>query len=309
MVQKNCLEKPKIVVVVGPTAVGKTALSIDLAKQFNGEIVGADSVQIYKGLNIGSAKVTHSEKKGVRHHMISIISPKENYSVGDYVAMAKKEINKILKRGKLPIVVGGTGLYVSSLLYEIGAKCGRDEEYRAHLEQIAESEGTSKLYEMLKEVDEESALLIHPNHKTRIIRALEIYHITGQKKSDNKNSTTSPYNYLLIGLNEDREVLYERINQRVDKMLASGLIKEVKGLMKKGLTLDNQSMKAIGYKETYAFLTNQLSEEEFIDKLKQNSRNYAKRQLTWFKKMPNISWHNYKDKQIIINIVGDFING
>lgn len=303
------MEKPKIVVIVGPTAVGKTALSIKIAKAFNGEIISADSVQVYKGLDIGSAKVTSEEMQGIRHHLIDILEPNEEYNVSYFVDEAKKSILDIISRNKLPIIVGGTGLYVSSLLYDIGAQCGKDEAYRASLEEIAKKGGTARLHKMLEAVDSESAFLIHPNHKSRIIRALEIYHVSGKKKSEIKNPSESNYNYFLIGLTCDRDALYERINLRVDKMIENGLIDEVRKLMERGINLNNQAFKAIGYKETYAFLTNQLSETEYKEKLKQNSRNYAKRQLTWFKKMPNIKWYNYNDTNLIIKDVGEFING
>ncbi|MBQ3158147.1 MAG: tRNA (adenosine(37)-N6)-dimethylallyltransferase MiaA [Clostridia bacterium] len=298
----------KVVIVVGPTAVGKTALSIELAKKFNGEIISADSVQIYKGLDVGSAKVTSEEADGIIHHMLDIVEPTATYSTGEYASDAKKVIEEIHKKGKIPIMVGGTGLYVNSVLFDLGSTCGRDEEYRASLMQIAKEQGRERLHEMLNDVDPESASLLHVNQLDRIIRALEIYHITGKKKSQNKNSTKANYDYILIGLTDDRDVLYDRINKRVDKMLENGLLEEVDRLIKQGLTLEHQSMQGLGYKETYSYLTNKCTKEEFIDKLKQNSRNYAKRQFTFFKKMPNIVWKKYAEKEEIFNLVGDFIN-
>jgi len=302
------LNKTKIVIIAGPTAVGKTALSVDLAKKFNGEIISADSIQIYKGLDIGSAKVTNEEKQGVKHYMLDVVSPYDNFSVGDYVQAVKPIIADIASRGKLPIIVGGTGLYISSLLFDIGATCGQDPKYRKKLSEIAKTEGADKLYSMLQEIDPESAEKIHKNQMVRIIRALEIYHLTGKKKSQTKNSTESNYNYLLIGLNDDRELLYDRINKRVDVMLKNGLIEEVKGLISKNITLENQCMQAIGYKETYAYVKGEISKDTFIEKLKQNSRNYAKRQITWFKKVPNIVWKKYSQKEEIFNLVGEFIH-
>jgi len=302
------LNKTKIVIIAGPTAVGKTALSVDLAKKFNGEIISADSIQIYKGLDIGSAKVTNEEKQGVKHYMLDVVSPYDNFSVGDYVQAVKPIIADIASRGKLPIIVGGTGLYISSLLFDIGATGGQDPKNRKKLSEIAKTEGADKLYSMLQEIDPESAEKIHKNQMVRIIRALEIYHLTGKKKSQTKNSTESNYNYLLIGLNDDRELLYDRINKRVDVMLKNGLIEEVKGLISKNITLENQCMQAIGYKETYAYVKGEISKDTFIEKLKQNSRNYAKRQITWFKKVPNIVWKKYSQKEEIFNLVGEFIH-
>ena len=301
--------KPKIIVIVGPTAVGKTALSIEVAKSFNGEIIGADSIQVYKGLDIGSAKVTEQEKQGITHHLIDVVNIEDQFSAGDYVTKATQCIKDIISRGKTPIIVGGTGMYVQSLLFPLGVTCGKDQDYRDYLDDIANKEGTSFLHNMLKEVDPESASQIHPNHKPRIIRALEIFHLTGNKKSQMKSSQESPYDYILIGLNTDREVLYNRINLRVDKMLESGLLKEVQNLINQGMTETNQCLQGIGYKEVYTYLTQQCNYEDFVEKLKQNSRNYAKRQLTWFRKMPNIQWFEYTQKEQILNKIGEFING
>jgi len=302
-------KKEKIIIVAGPTAVGKTATSIEIANKFNVEIISADSIQIYKGLDIGSAKVTTEEKGNIVHHMLDIVSPFDNFSTGEYVKQVKKIITEIIARGKTPIIVGGTGLYISSLLFDIGVTCGKDQAYRDELEEIIKKDGLHSLYSKLEEIDPESAKVIHPNQKDRIIRALEIFHITGKRKSETKNSQESNYEYLLIGLYDDRKILYDRINIRVDKMINEGLIKEVEDLINKGITLENQCMQAIGYKETYEFIKGFVTKEEFINKLKQNSRNYAKRQLTWFKKMPNIVWKKYSEKQEIFNLVGEFING
>ena len=301
------MKKQKIVVIVGPTAVGKTAISIELAKKFDAEIVSADSIQIYKDLNIGSAKVRENEKQGVVHHLIDIVSPKASYSAGDYSKDAKKAISQIAKRGKLPIVVGGTGMYVSSLLFEMGVSCGKDEKYRAELEEIYKEKGSAFLHQMLEQIDPDSASKIHPNHQTRIIRALEIYHLTGKKKSEQVSSKDSNYDYLLIGLTAPRDTLYERINQRVDKMLEEGLIEEVRGLISQGVSDKDQCMQGIGYKQTYEYLCSNMPEEEYIEKLKQASRNYAKRQMTYFKKMPNIVWKTYEEKDEIFQMVQDFL--
>lgn len=297
----------KIIIIAGPTGVGKTALSIEIAKKYNGEIVSADSIQIYKGLDIGSAKVTNQEADGVVHYLVDNVSPESEYSAGDYVKDAEKAISEIAKKGKLPIVVGGTGMYISSLLFEPGVTCGKDEEYRRELEEIGKQKGSPYLHKMLEEVDPESASQIHENHQTRIIRALEIFHVSGKKKSEQKSSVTAKYDYLLFGLTADREVLYDRINKRVDKMLENGLIQEVRCLIDSGITDKNQCMQGIGYKETYNYLINKTDKEEFVSGLKQASRNYAKRQITYFKKVPGIVWKTYQEKDQIFEMINNFL--
>lgn len=297
----------KIVIIAGPTGVGKTALSIEVAKKYNAEIISADSIQIYKGLDIGSAKVTEEEKQGIVHHMIDIVSPTDEYSAGEWVKDAEKAISEIEKRNHLPLVVGGTGMYVSSLLFSPGVTCGKDEEYRKELEKIGAEKGSPYLHKMLEEIDPESAKTIHENHQTRIIRALEIFHVSGKRKSEQKTSSTPKYDYLLIGLTAERNVLYDRINKRVDKMIENGLINEVQSLINNSISDKNQCMQGIGYKETYSFLTNKTSKEEFVEKLKQASRNYAKRQITYFKKIPNIVWKTYDEKDQIFELIDKFL--
>lgn len=297
----------KIIIIAGPTSVGKTALSIEVAKKYNGEVVSADSIQIYKGLDIGSAKVTKEEADGIVHHLIDIVSPESEYSAGDYAKDAEKAISEIAKKGKIPIVVGGTGMYITSLLFEPGVTCGKDEKYRKELEELGEKYGSPYLHKMLEKVDPESAKLIHENHQTRIIRALEIFHVSGKKKSEQKSSVLPKYDYLLFGLTADREILYDRINKRVDKMLDSGLLSEVQGLINSGITDKNQCMQGIGYKETYNYLTGKTNKEEFITKLKQASRNYAKRQITYFKKVPGIVWKTYQEKDQIFEMIDSFL--
>ena len=201
----------KIIIIAGPTGVGKTALSIEVAKKYNGEVVSADSIQIYKKLDIGSAKVTKEEADGIVHHLIDIVSPESEYSAGDYAKDAEKAISEIAKKGKLPIVVGGTGMYITSLLFKPGVTCGKDEKYRKELEELGEKYGSPYLHKMLEDVDPESAKLIHENHQTRIIRALEIFHVSGKKKSEQKSSVLPKYDYLLFGLTADREIIYDRI--------------------------------------------------------------------------------------------------
>ena len=303
------MSKEKIIIISGPTAVGKTALSIELAKKFNGEIINADSIQIYKGLNIGSAKITEEEKEGIKHHLLDFLSPFDTFSTGDYVKKAKETITEIISRNKTPIIVGGTGMYISSLLFDIGVSCGKDEKYREELEIFIKENSLDELYLKLKEIDPESAEKIHPHQKDRIIRALEIFHLTGKKKSEQQNSQESNYDYLLFGLFDDREIVYERINNRVDKMIEMGLLNEVQSLIDMGVTLNNQCAEAIGYKEPYEYLTGKISKTEFLDKLKQNTRNYAKRQITYLKKLPNIIWKKYSEKEEIFTLTKEFING
>lgn len=303
------MNKEKIIIISGPTAVGKTALSIEIAKKFNGEIINADSIQIYKDLNIGSAKITEEEKEGIKHHLLDFLSPFDSFSTGDYVKKAKEIITNIISRKKTPIIVGGTGMYITSLLFDIGATCGKDEKYREELELFIKENSLDDLYLKLKEIDPESADKIHPHQKDRIIRALEIFHLTGKKKSEQKNSIDSNYNYFLIGLYDEREIVYERINNRVDKMIDMGLLDEVQKLINQGVTLENQCAQAIGYKEPYEFLVGNITKEEFLNKLKQNTRNYAKRQITYLKKIPNIKWYKYSQKEEIFEKVGNFING
>lgn len=301
------MNKQKIVIIAGPTGVGKTALSIEIAKKFNGEIVSADSIQIYKGLDIGSAKITEQEKQGIKHYMLDIVSANQEFSAGDFATLAQKAIEEISAKGKLPIIVGGTGMYISSLLFEMGVSCGKDQQYRDYLENIAKEKGSQEVHKMLEKIDPESASKIHPNHLSRIIRALEIFQVSGKKKSEQMSSIEPRYDYLLIGLTADRDVLYQRINKRVDKMIESGLINEVQTLIDGGITDENQCMQGIGYKETYNFLIGKTDKEEFVEKLKQASRNYAKRQITYFKKMPEIIWKTYDQKQEIIDLVFNFI--
>lgn len=301
------MDKQKVIIIAGPTGVGKTALSIEVAKNFNCEIISADSIQIYKKLDVGSAKVTEEEKEGIVHHLIDIVETDQTFSAGDYVRLAEQAIDEIIKKGKTPLIIGGTGMYIQSLLFEIGAQCGKDENYRKELQKLAEEKGSEFLHNMLMQVDKESAEKIHKNHLPRIIRALEIYHLTGKPKSEQKNATVSKYDYLLFGLTAEREILYQRINNRVDKMIDSGLLEEVQELINQGITLENQCMQGIGYKEPYAFLTGQISREEFIELLKQNSRHYAKRQLTWFRNMPNIIWKTYDQKKEIFELIEKFM--
>ncbi|HAS73049.1 MAG TPA: tRNA (adenosine(37)-N6)-dimethylallyltransferase MiaA [Clostridiales bacterium UBA8960] len=283
----------KIIVIVGPTAVGKTDLSIALAKKLNTEIISADSVQIYEGLDIGSAKPSSDEMQGVRHHMISCVKATAPYSVSDFESSASKWIDRLHAEGKIPVIVGGTGLYVNSLLYEMnfGQSCA-DEAFRIKMEQLAERDGKEAVHALLKAVDPVAAERIHANNLKRVIRALEINHVTGNPTSDfaSEPEKTQKYEVILIGLTRPREVLYERINRRVEMMVDAGLIDEVKKLKNSGLDDSFQSMQGIGYKEVLNYIDGISTYEQMKDAVKQASRNYAKRQMTWFKRYAEIRW-------------------
>jgi len=292
--------KKNVVVIVGPTAVGKTKLSIELAKRFNGEIINGDSMQVYKGLDIGTAKITPEEMQGVPHYLLDIKQPDEGYSAADFKRAAKHYIEDIHSRGKLPIIVGGSGLYIQAALYDYQfSEQKRSAEVTARLEKELEVNGIEPLYERLKEVDPEQAEKIHPNNHRRVIRAIEIFETTGVAMGEHlkKEKPESPYHPIFIGLEMDRKLLYERINERVDEMVSKGLLREVAGLYEKGLQ-ESQSMKAIGYKEFYSFFTGDQSLEETIDLLKRNSRRYAKRQYTWFKNKMDIRWYEVEPDTI-----------
>lgn len=277
---------------MGPTAVGKTKLSIDLAKTFNGEIISGDSMQVYKGMDIGTAKIKTEEMQGVPHHLIDIIEPTESFNVAQFQERVTNCIDDITTRGKLPIIVGGTGLYIEAVLQQYSyAESVKDEQYRLKLERLAEENGVQFVHNMLAEIDRESAERIHPNNVRRVIRALEIYHCTGKKMSEQleKQNNDYMYNAALIGLTMERERLYERINKRVDIMVEEGLFEEVRSLYDKGIR-DCQSIQAIGYKELYDYFDKKVTYEQAIENLKQNSRRYAKRQLTWFRNKMNLQW-------------------
>lgn len=286
--------KPKVIVIVGPTASGKTSLSIELAKQINGEIVSCDSMQIYKDMDIGSAKPNVDEMQGIKHYMIDTVEPIERFSVARYKKEAEEAIEEILKKEKTPIVVGGTGLYANSLIYGIEYDDIKlDEKYRTELMNIAKtSEGLKKLYEQAKIIDKKATEKISPNDKKRIIRILEIYKATGKSKTEQEEKSRKNgvrYDYKVFGINIERQILYERINKRVDIMIKQGLINEVKALIEKYPEFPT-AMQAIGYKEIVQYLKNEISKEEAIEKIKQETRRYAKRQITWFKRIENIRW-------------------
>ena len=285
--------KPKVIVICGPTASGKTSLSVELAKKCNGEIISADSMQIYKDMNIGTAKVTQEEMQGIKHYMIDIVSPTERYSVAEFKVQAEKAIEEILKKGKTPIIAGGTGLYVNSLIYNIQYNDIKiDEKYRKYLEERVEKEGLQSLYEEAKKIDCEAMKNISQNDKKRILRVLEMYHQTGKTKTELEKESRKEevkYNYKVYAINWEREELYKRINKRVDIMIEQGLIKEVENILKKYNKFPT-AMQGLGYKEVVEYLDKKITKEEMIEKIKMETRRYAKRQITWFKKIENVKW-------------------
>ncbi|BAM47557.1 tRNA (adenosine(37)-N6)-dimethylallyltransferase MiaA [Amphibacillus xylanus] len=291
---KEKLAQDRVLVIVGPTAVGKTALSIYLAKQFNGEIISGDSMQIYRGMDIGTAKVTEEEKENIPHHMIDIKDPSESFSVAEFQESVQTHIAEINRRGKLPIIIGGTGLYINAVLYDYQfSDQKRDLSYQAKIEQEIEQFGIEKVYQRLQSLDPIQASQIHPNNVQRVIRALEVIDRTGHTMTElHVNQPKIPrYDSTIIGLNMERTLLYPRINQRVDLMVQKGLIDEARFFYDNGLR-DAQSMKAIGYKELIPFFEGECSLEEAIEILKRNSRRYAKRQYTWFRNKLNVDWYS-----------------
>ena len=284
--------KPKVVVIVGPTASGKTAVSIELAKKINGEIISADSMQIYKYMDIGTAKPTLEEMQGIKHYMLDVVMPDETFNVAKYKSMAESAIEGILKKGKVPIIVGGTGLYINTLVDGIEfADVPGDEEYRNELIEKGYREGAMSIYKELEKVDSESAKKIDPNNIRRVARALEIYKVTGKTKTqlDIESRKEVKYDYRLFGMEWDRETLYNRIDLRVDKMIEAGLIDEVRNVTEK-FKISNTAVQGLGYKEVIEYLNGNISYEEMIEKLKLETRHYAKRQLTWFRRDKRIKW-------------------
>lgn len=301
------MNKPKVIVICGPTASGKTSLSIELAKKINGEIISSDSMQIYKDMNLGTAKPTKEEKQNIKHYLLDFIKPDERYSVAEFKKDAENAIEEILQKGKTPIIVGGTGLYVDSLIYGIEYQTIElDEEYRKELEEIAEKEGLEKLYEQAKKIDSKAIEKISKNDKKRIIRILEIYKSTGKTKTEQEIESRKKelkYDFKVFAINMDREKLYNRINQRVDIMIENGLIEEVEVLLKKYSKFPT-AMQGLGYKEVVEYIEEKISKEEMIEKIKMETRRYAKRQITWFKKNKQTIWINgEKDKKENIKFI------
>ncbi len=292
-------QKNKLIILTGPTAVGKTALSISLAKKIGGEIISADSMQVYKYLDIGSAKIKEAEMEGVPHHLIDTLLPDEEFNVFCFQQMAKEAAEGIYGRGHIPIVVGGTGFYIQALLYDIDFSAEEDNsEIRAVLEKAAAEHGTGYLYERLKEVDAASAAAIHPNNHKRILRALEFYQLNGfpiSQHNEKERQKESAYRSCYFVLNDDRERLYQRINERVDAMMADGLLEEVTRLREMGCKRDMLSMQGLGYRELLSYLDGESTLEEAVLQIKQNTRHFAKRQLTWFRREKNVVWIDKPD--------------
>ena len=308
-------EKRPMVILTGPTAVGKTALSIELAKKINGAIISADSMQVYKYMDIGSAKIRQEEMDGVRHYMIDEFEPEEEFHVVKFVEKAKEYLEQIYSEGKIPIIVGGTGFYIQALLYDIDfteQEC--DEKYRKELEQLAEEKGAEYLHEMLRQVDPASAEAIHANNRKRVIRALEFYHLSGKRISEHNETERkkeSPYQFAYFVLTDDRAHLYERIDRRVDLMIEQGLVEEVKKLKSMGYHKEMVSMQGLGYKEILAYLDGEMTLEEAVYIVKRETRHFAKRQLTWFRRERDVIWFDKKaydyDESRILNDMTDLL--
>lgn len=306
------MKKKPMVILTGPTAVGKTALSIELAKQIGGSIISADSMQVYKYMDIGSAKIRREEMCGIKHYLIDTLEPSEEFHVVRFQELAKQCLEEIYREQKIPIVVGGTGFYIQALLYDIDfTEQACDEAYRRELEQLLSEKGPQYLHDMLRKVDEKSAETIHANNSKRVIRALEFYHLSGRKISEHnekERQKESPYQYAYFVLTDERSRIYERIDQRVDKMTEQGLVEEVRNLKKMGCHRGMVSMQGLGYKEILDYLEEELTLDEAIYIIKRETRHFAKRQLTWFKRERDVIWLNKekygdKDEELLAEIL------
>ncbi len=289
----NIIEKKPLIILTGPTAVGKTALSIKLAKAINGEMISADSMQVYKYMDIGTAKITASEMEGITHHLIDVLEPTEDFNVFTFQTMAKQALDNIYAKGKIPIIVGGTGFYIQALLYDISFEETEVSAYRAKLTADYEQYGAHALHERLKDIDPVSYDEIHENNVKRVIRALEFYHDTGypiSQHNSEQREKESPYNFEYFVLNDDRAVLYDRIEKRIDIMVDQGLVEEVQKLLDYGCTPEMVSMQGLGYKEIVPYLSGEYSLEDAIYILKRDTRHFAKRQLTWFRREKDVTW-------------------
>lgn len=308
------MKKP-IIILTGPTAVGKTKASIGLAKALNGEIISADSMQVYKYMDIGSAKIRPEEMQGVKHYLVDVLDPEDEFHVVRFQQMAKQAMEEIYAKGKIPIVVGGTGFYIQALLYDIDfTESNEDTAYRDELEHLASEKGADYLHEMLREVDPASAETIHANNVKRVIRALEFYKLTGQKISEHnekERAKESPYDFCYFVLNDDRQLLYDKIDQRIDLMLKESLLEEVEALRQKGYTKDMVSMQGLGYKEILDYLNGECTLEEAIYILKRDTRHFAKRQLTWFRRERDVIWINkneyHHDEEKILDVMLSYV--
>lgn len=290
----------KLIVLTGPTAVGKTKLSVELAKRINASIISADSMQVYRGMDIGTAKTTREEMQGIRHYGIDIIEPDEEYNVYSFQQMALKAMDEIYSDGKIPMIVGGTGFYIQSVLYDINfTEQPDDPNYRSMLQKYAEENGAEALHERLKEIDDKSAEAIPAGNVKRVIRAMEYHHLTGQKISEHnetEHSRSSPYDFRYFVLNDERQKLYDRINRRVDQMMSDGLVDEVTALYRSGrLQEDSTAGKGIGYREFFPYFRGECGLDEVSYNIKLDTRHFAKRQLTWFRREKNVTWINKPD--------------
>lgn len=306
------MERKPFVVLTGPTAVGKTALSIELAKAISGAIISADSMQVYKHMDIGSAKIMPEEMEGIRHYLVDEFEPDEEFHVARFVERAKECLNEIYREGKIPIIVGGTGFYIQALLYDVNfSEQNTNTEYRKELEYLAEEKGAEYLHKMLKEVDAASAEAIHANNRKRVIRALEFYHLTGTKISEHNETEkqkTSPYNFAYFVLTDNRKHLYERIEKRVDMMIKNGLVEEVQKLKDMGYHREMVSMQGLGYKEILDYLDGKMTLEEAVTLIKKETRHFAKRQLTWFRRERDVIWfdkekYEYNEEHILRDMI------
>jgi tRNA dimethylallyltransferase len=303
----------KLAALVGPTGVGKTQISIDLAKRLGGEIISCDSMQVYRGMDIGTAKADIKERKGIAHYLLDLVEPKAVFTVADYQKLAQEKIKTINQRGKIPLLVGGTGLYYQSVVdnfdfFPMEAK----EAVRRKWEQVYSERGMQYIYEKALEIDKEYALKIGPHDKKRIIRSLEVYDLTGQAFSAIQTRNKNTYLLAAVGLYLERSQLYARIDERVDQMIADGLVEEVAGLRERGCDLSLNSMQALGYKQIYSYLEGMLSWEETLRDIKRETRHFAKRQYTWFNKDKRISWINvaeYANKSILLEKICDLMEG
>ncbi len=292
------MKKP-LIVITGPTSVGKTENSIKLAKALNGEIISADSMQVYRHMDIGTAKITQEEMDGVPHHLIDCLEPTEEFNICLFKEMATKAIDDILSRGKTPIIVGGTGFYIQAVLKDVDfSEEDGDNQVRVELQRLADENGPEFMHKMLSEIDPKASEAIHANNVKRVIRAIEFYKLTGQKISEHNETESqkeSPYDYMYFVINNDRDVLYQRIEDRIDIMLRDGLVDEVRRLKEMGCTRDMVSMKGLGYKEILSYLEGEISYDEAVYILKRDTRHFAKRQITWFKREKDVIWMNYPD--------------
>ena len=299
--------KRPLVILTGPTAVGKTALSISLAKAINGEIISADSMQVYKYMDIGSAKIMPEEMDGVSHYLVDILEPTEEFHVVKFQTLAKEAMEQIYAKGKIPILVGGTGFYIQSVLYDIDfTQSEEDETFRAELEQFAKENGNEALFERLRAVDPKSCEIIHANNVKRVIRAIEFYEKTGKRISEHneeQRENESPYNFVYFVLNDDRAKIYERIDKRVDKMLVDGLVEEVQHLKDMGCTRNLVSMQGLGYKEILEYLDGECTLEDAVYRIKRDTRHFAKRQLTWFRREKDVTWVSRNDYEVMLKIL------